>query len=589
MSFRGPRILSAMHLDRRILGLARSHRVGLAAGVGFGWLGGVVTVVQAWLLAHIIAEVFIGGADRSAVAPTLGWLLAAIALRAVFAWAADASAAASAAGIKHEIRRLVVTRLFARGPVAVGREESGELVTLLTDGVETLDAYVAQYLPQLALAAAVPLTVATVVLTRDLLSGVVLILTGPLIPLFMVLIGRAAAARARRQWLDLARMSAFFLDTIQGLATLKLLGRSRDQIEVLGRMGEAYRSSSMAVLRIAFLSALALELVATLSVAVVAVEIGLRLLGGRLGFETAFFVLLLAPEFYLPMRRLGAAFHAGVAGVSASARLFELLGPERDDGPSIADREMPERTTIGFDGVSFAFPSRNGVERPALTDLSLEIPPGETIAVVGPSGAGKSTLASLLLRFIEPDAGRITIGDVDATEIDPRRWRRRVAWVPQHPHLFAGTIETNLRLANEGASADEIAAALECARADDFIAASPEGIATRIGERGARLSGGEVRRIALARAFLADAEILVLDEPAQDLDPRVRAELDDSLSELLEGRTALIIAHRVTTAERADRVVVMDRGRVVDQGTHGALLTRCRLYREMVHAARGVA
>jgi len=577
-----------MHLDRRILGLADSHRASLMVSVAFGWLGGVITVVQAWLLAHIIAEVFIAGADRAAVAPALGWLLAAIVVRSLLAWAADVAAARAAAGVKHEIRSRVFAHLMDQGPVAAGRRRTGELVTLLTDGVEALDDYIGSYLPQLVLAGVIPLTVAAVVLSRDLLSGVVLILTAPLIPLFMYLIGSLADARSRRQWLDMARLSATFLDTIQGLTTLKVLGRSRGQIEAIGRASEAFRSSSMVVLRIAFLSALVLELVATLSVAVVAVEIGLRLLGGRLTFESALFVLVLAPEFYLPMRRLGAAFHSGLAGVAASARLFEILEEAAPVDRGVVSLPMPTQPTLGFDEVSFAYPG-DGNSRWALNRVSFRIDSGETVALVGPSGSGKSTLAKMLLRFIEPDSGRLTADGIDAVEIDAEQWREAVTWVPQHPHLFADTIDANLRIAHPGASADEVSAALRGARAENYVATLPDGVSTRIGERGVKLSGGEARRLAVARAFLADAPVVVLDEPAEDLDPRLRAELDQTLGTLLDGRSALIIAHRLPTVLAADRIVVLNRGRVIDQGSHQGLLGRCELYCGLVRAYGGGA
>jgi ATP-binding cassette subfamily C protein CydD len=580
-----------MQLDRRLLALVRTRSVSLLGAVGFGALGGIAIVVQAWLLAHVIARVFLGGATRTQVATPLMLLLGAIAVRALLSWAADVAAAHAAAGVKHELRDRVFAHLLEGGPIAAGRERTGELVTTLTDGIEALDAYIARYLPQLALAALIPLTVAAVVLTRDLLSGVVLVLTAPLIPIFMILIGRLADVRSRRQWLAMSRLSASFLDTIQGLTTLKVLGRSRAQIAVIRHASEAFRFASMEVLRIAFLSSLVLELVATLSVAVVAVEIALRLLHGRLDFEQAFFVLLLAPEFYLPLRRLGADFHAGLAGTTAAQRLFTLLEAPAPTRPAIAT-PMPPTPVIQLEEVSYAYPGdggRGSAARPALTSVNLTIEPGEKLAVVGPSGAGKSTLARIVLRFVEPDSGRLMAGGVPAEAIDPDDWRRAMAWVPQSPHLFADTVAANICLARPESDVRDIAAAARHALAEEFITELPGGYDTPVGEHGARLSGGQVRRIALARAFLADAPLLILDEPTADLDPRLQRQLDVVLENLLAGRSALIIAHRVPTVIAADRVVVLDGGRVVDVGPHEELLERCDLYRRLVHSYGGGA
>ncbi len=582
-----------MQLDRRLLALVGTRSVSLVGAVGFGALGGIAVVVQAWLLAHVIARVFLGGATRTQVATPLMLLLGAIAVRALLSWAADVAAAHAAAGVKHELRDRVFAHLLEGGPIAAGRERTGELVTTLTDGIEALDAYIARYLPQLALAALIPLTVAAVVLTRDLLSGVVLVLTAPLIPIFMILIGRLADVRSRRQWLAMSRLSASFLDTIQGLTTLKVLGRSRAQIAVIRHASEAFRFASMEVLRIAFLSSLVLELVATLSVAVVAVEIALRLLHGRLDFEQAFFVLLLAPEFYLPLRRLGADFHAGLAGTTAAQRLFTLLDAPAPAKPAIATpTPMPPAPAIELEEVSYAYPGdggRGSAARPALISVNLTIEPGEKLAVVGPSGAGKSTLARIVLRFVEPDSGRLMAGGVPANVIDPDDWRRAMAWVPQSPHLFADTVAANICLARPESDGRDIAAAARHALAEEFIAELPGGYDTPVGEHGARLSGGQVRRIALARAFLADAPLLILDEPTADLDPRLQRELDVVLEDLLAGRSALIIAHRVPTVIAADRVVVLDGGRVVDVGPHEELLERCDLYRRLVHSYGGGA
>lgn len=578
-----------MQLDRRLLALVRSHSASLVGAIGFGALGGIAVVVQAWLLAHVIARVFVDGATRTQVATPLMLLLGAIAVRTLLSWVADAAAAHAAAVVKHELRDRVFARLLERGPTAAGHERTGELVTTLTDGIEALDAYISRYLPQLAMAALIPLTVAAVVLTRDLLSGIVLLLTAPLIPIFMILIGRLADVRSRRQWLAMSRLSASFLDTIQGLTTLKVLGRARAQIAAIRSASEAFRFATMDVLRIAFLSSLVLEFVATLSVAVVAVEIALRLLNGRLDFEQAFFVLLLAPEFFLPLRRLGADFHAGLSGMTSAQRLFALLEEPAPMRLAITT-PMPPAPTIGLEEVSYAYPGdgeRGSAVRPALTSVNLTIEPGEKLAVVGPSGAGKSTLARVLLRFVEPDSGRVVASGMPAKTIDPGDWRRAMAWVPQRPYLFADTVAANIRFARSEADGTEVAAAARHALAEEFIAELPAGYDTSIGERGALLSGGQARRIALARAFLADAPLLILDEPTADLDPRLQAELDVALENLLTGRSALIIAHRVPTVIAADRVLVLDRGRVADHGTHAELIERCELYRRLVHSYGG--
>lgn len=579
-----------MYLDRRLFAFARQSGASLLGAVLLGALGGVATVVQMWLLAHIIADVFLAGAGLEEVRTSLAMLLLAVAARAVFGWAAEVSAARAAAAVKHCLRVTLFNHLMDLGPVATEFERTGELAATLTDGVEALDPYIARYLPQLALAAVIPLTVAAVVLSRDLLSGVVLLLTAPLIPLFMVLIGRLADTRARRQWIERSRLGAFFLDVIQGLTTLKVLGRSSEYIAAVRRVSNAFRESSMAVLRVAFLSALVLELVATLSVAVVAVQIGLRLLAGRLEFEPAFLVLLLAPEVYLPLRRLGVHFHAGLSGVSAAARIFTLLDRAPVRPTPSEPHTMPQRPSLDLENISFAYPSSGSEEgnvRPALHQVNLHIAAGEKVALVGPSGAGKSTLARILLRLAEPDRGTLAANGVTSDKVAVEAWRSRIAWVPQRAHLFADTIEANIRLARPDGDDAEVARAARQALAEDFIEELPAAYETVLGERGATLSGGEVQRIALARAFMADRPIVVLDEPAANLDPRLQARLDRVLAHLLEDRSALIIAHRIPSVLVADRVVVLDQGRVIDQGSHEDLLGRCALYRTLVRAYAG--
>ncbi len=573
-----------MKLDRRLLRQAGATRLALALTVGLGLLGGVIVVGQAFLLSRTVSHVFLDGAGLAGVRPLLLALLALALLRAALTWGREVAAARVAIRVKGRLRQRLAAHLLALGPAYASEERSGELATTAVEGIEALDAYFREYLPQLALAALVPLAVLLFVFPLDWLSGLVLLLTAPLIPLFMVLIGHTADALTRRRWTALSRMGAHFLDVLQGLTTLKLLGRSREQVAAIARVSDRFREATMGVLRVAFLSALVLELVATLSTAVVAVQVGLRLLYGRLAFEQAFFVLLLAPEFYLPLRQLGARFHAGMAGVAAAERIFEVLRVKVEVEVEAQPSTSTLTSTLTLDDVHFAY---EGGDRPALNGLSFDVQPGETVALVGPSGAGKSTVAHLLLRFVEPDRGRILVGDrplADPAHGRAAAWREQVAWVPQAPYLFHGSAADNVRLGRPGATAAEVERAARLAHAHEFIAALPQGYDTPLGERGARLSGGQAQRIALARAFLKDAPLLILDEATAHLDPEVEDRVQAALARLLRGRTAILIAHRLHTVQRADRILVLDGGRVVEQGDHASLLRQDGLYRRLAQA-----
>ena len=451
--------------------------------------------------------------------------------------------------------------------------------------------------PALALAALVPLTILVVVFPLDLLSGVVFLLTAPLIPLFMVLIGNLAQSLTQRQWQTLSRLSAYFLDVLQGLTTLKMLGRSQAQVEKIARLSDQFRQKTMDVLRVTFLSALVLELVATLSTAVVAVEIGLRLLYGKLSFEQAFFVLLLAPEFYLPLRTLGARFHSGMSGVEAARRIFQILDTPAPLQPGRAGctllqclkpsvRKHPRLdASIRFQDVSVAFAD----ERSALRGVTFEIRQGQRLALVGPSGSGKSTIAALLLRFIDPAQGEIWAAGQRLADIPADAWRAKVAWVPQSPYLMNDTVEANIRLARPEASREQVIQAARQAEADEFIQALPQGYDTLVGERGMRLSGGEAQRIALARAFLKDASLVILDEATANLDPVSEARLQSGMRRLMAGRTVLVIAHRLNTVTQADQIIVLEQGKVVQSGTHAELSQQAGLYRNLVSALQAHA
>lgn len=571
--------------DRRLLELARQERRRFAAAILLGSLAGLAAIAAAAALARAVAAAAMSGATLAVLAPSLALGLVAVALRAGLGWGSEALALGAAARIRHRLRMRLVRHLAAARPAAGGREQAGELATVVLQGVDALDDGLARYLPQTALAVVVPLAVLSQVLVTDPLSALVLALTAPLIPLFAWLLGRWAALEARRRWRSLGRLGAAALDLIQGLDAVVLLGRARPAVARVTALTEDLRRETMAVLRVAFLSAGALELVATLSTAVLAVAVGLRLLHGRLELAQGLLVLLLAPELFAPLRRLGSSFHAAAGSVAALDRIDQLLAlPVAGSPVASPQRPMPCPAPIRLEAVTVRYPPRgdDGMPVTALEELDLTLGPGQLVAVVGPSGAGKSTLAATLLRLVEPAAGRLLAGGVPTAEIDPDVWRAAFAWVPQTPLLLADSLAANLRLARPEADDDSLREACDAVGLGGLLAGLPAGLATSIGERGARLSGGQARRLALARAVLSRASVWVLDEATEGLDPDTAALVDRLLADRPPDRAVLVIAHRLATARLADRVVVLDRGRLVAQGPHEELLGSCGLYAAMV-------
>jgi len=574
---------------------ARSLERGLAPAVVCGVLAGGAVVLQAALLSHAVDAAFLGREGLASLAPVLLALATIAALRAGLLWLQEVLAQRLSGRVRLDVRDRLVRRLLALGPRFASGERTGELANTLLGGVEALDAYLAQYLPQAALAALVPALVLAAVLWSDPLSALVLLLTFPLVPLFMWLIGSAAEARTRRQWVTLSRLAARLQDALAGLATLRAFGRVDDEAHALEQANERHRTLTMEVLRLAFVSALALEALATLGTAVVAVEVGLRLLYARIEFREALFVLVLAPEFYRPLRALGAAFHAGMAGREAATRMTEVVEAE---GPLAAPAVLagtpvaapvvsppaPRPPRVRFESVRLSY---DAGRTHALDDFTLEVPAGGTLALVGPTGAGKTTAAHLLLRFLEPDAGRVLVDDTPLASLTPEEWRRRVAWVPQHPRLFHGTLRENLLLGQPEASEAAIGRALELAYLEDLVRELPRGLETPVGEGGERFSGGEAQRVALARAFLKDAPVLVLDEPTAQLDLATEAWVVEAVERLCRGRTVLLVAHRLTTVAAADRVALVSHGRVIEEGTPASLATSGSVYPRLVAAWRG--
>ncbi|MFJ7082760.1 thiol reductant ABC exporter subunit CydD [Streptomyces griseus] len=539
-------------IDPRLLHHARATRLFLAAVVALGLVGALLVIAQAMLIAEIVVGGFEGGLTVTALRTPL-LLLAAVALgRALVAWLTELAAHRASAAVKSELRGRLLERAARLGPDWLSGQRTGSLVALATRGIDALDDYFARYLPQLGLAVVVPVAVLARIVTEDWVSAAIIVVTLPLIPLFMILIGWATQSRMDRQWQLLSRLSGHFLDVVAGLPTLKVFGRAKAQAASIRTITSDYRRATLRTLRIAFLSSFALELLATLSVALVAVTIGMRLVHGELDLYTGLVVLILAPEAYLPIRQVGAQYHAAAEGLSAAEEIFAVLeteprAPGAGDVPDTLRLELAEVTV-----------RHEGRAEPSLDAASLTVEPGETVALVGPSGVGKSTLLNVVLGFAVPDEGRVRVGGRDLAELDLERWRSRIAWVPQRPYLFADTIAENVRLARPDADDEAVLAALRDAGAYDFVAALPDGPRTPLGEDGAGLSAGQRQRLALARAFLADRPVLLLDEPTASLDGESEAGIVAAVRRLATGRTVLLVVHRPALLAVADRVVTLE-------------------------------
>ena len=567
-------------MHRRLLALTRDSRSALILTILSGFLAGLLTIWQAYLLSNTVNGVFLQGQTLAKVTPWLRLILLIIAGRAFCTWLNEVSANIVAVRIKSDLRERLFNHILNLGPAYTRGERTGELTTAAVEGIEALDAYYSQYLPQLVVTALIPISILIVVFPMDLLSGIVMLVTAPLIPFFMIMIGKGAEIVTKRQYQTLSRLSAHFLDSLQGLTTLKVFGQSKAHAKNIEKVSNQFRDTTLGVLRITFLSALALELLATLSTAIIAVEIGFRLLYARMEFQEAFFILILAPEFYLPLRMLGARFHAGMSGTTAAKRIYEILDTAIPASTTAASTVLADQISdIEFSNVTYTYPNETS---PALENINLQVNVGQQIALVGESGSGKSTLINLLLGFIQPTSGTITINN--NLPVTNYGLRNSIAWVPQRPHLFHDTIDANIRLGKPDATHEEIIEAARAAHLHEFIETLHEKYETVIGESGARLSGGQAQRLALARAFLKNSPILILDEPTSSLDPETESLLEESTRRLMQGRTVITIAHRLNTIFKADQIIVLEQGCIVEQGTHQKLLAHNGVYAKMVKA-----
>ncbi|NTW83167.1 MAG: thiol reductant ABC exporter subunit CydD [Chlorobiaceae bacterium] len=572
-----------MNIDRRLFQLLKKEKSPFVLSVISGSMASVMLIVQAYYLSRIVNAAFIDKWSMNRLMPFLALFALFSILRMLFTWVSHVKANRGSSMIREKLFSRFTSRVADLGPLYSRSVQSGRLSNTMLKGIEALDAYYSSYIPQIFFALFTPVLIVCAIFTVDLISGIILLLSAPLIPFFMIVIGKRASAVTEKQWKTMSRMSGHFLDMLQGLPTLKLFAQSRSQRKRIEETGENFRKATMKVLKIAFLSSLTLELVGTIGTAVIAVSIGMRMMSGQLSFQQALFVLVLTPDFYLPLRQLGTKFHAGMEGVSASREIFDVL----DHGASLSaaakdciEESAASGQSIVFSGISYTYPSGT---HPAIDALSLTLPAGKTTALVGPSGAGKSTLINLLLRFLEPSNGSITISGKAVNRIALEAWHRQISWVPQHPYLFNATLRENIMIARQGASATELETALEKTGLAGFVSSLPDGLETVIGEQGARLSGGEAQRVALARAFLKNAPILVLDEPTSHTDPELEAGLRRSMQSLMNGRTTVIIAHRLETIRDADQILVVIGGKITQSGTHDELVRADGFYRDSLY------
>ena len=539
-------------IDPRLLRRARSSSGLLLVCVVIGLAIAACVLAQAVTLATAISRVFLGGADFHDISKLLVLLAGLTMMRAALAYLQETAAARASAVVKSQLRQGLMHRVVDAGPSWPSDHRTGEITQLATRGVDALDPYFARYLPQVVLTAIISPLFVVVVWATDWISGVVLVLTLPIVLLFMVLAGLSAQRRTDDQWRTLARMSNHFLDVVDGLTTLRVFGRARAQRRAVQSVTHEYRRTTMGVLRLSFLSSFVLELFASLSVAIVAVQVGLRLIGGSIELEVALIVLLLAPEAFQPLRTLGASYHAAAEGRSVSGKILDLL-----DDPAPPPAGHTARAPVVFVAVhDVSVRHADGATcAPAPTTFGLG--KSEVVALVGPSGCGKSTLLGVMLGLVKPSAGAVWMDDVSVAQAERQSWLGHIAWMPQRPTLVADTVAGNVALGAPDATDDEVAVAMAKAACEGL---NPR---RRIAQNGADLSAGERQRIALARCFLRTergASLLLLDEPTAHLDAPTEQRILAAIRQLSVGRFVLTVAHRPAAIDFADRIVEVGAG-----------------------------
>ena len=561
---------------------AHTARLWIALSVGLGFGSGLLLIAQAALIAHLIHAVYIEALPRSELTRYFVLFAMVVAGRAVMAWAREIAGFQAGTRVRAEVRRRLLEHMTAAGPAFTRRQQTGALASTVVEQVEALHNFFAHYLPQLGLAVLMPLSIAAVVFPISWTAGAILVGTAPLIPLFMVLIGMGAESISQRQFQALARMSAHFLDVLQGLPTLKIFQRSKAEADRVATVSRAYRQRTMRVLRVAFLSSAVLEFFSSVSIALVAVFLGTHFLGyinfgtygSPLTLGAGLFILILAPDFYLPLRELGTHYHARAEAAGAAEEIMRIMqAPIREQQSTPHAPGAAHPLDIVFDNVGFTFKDQ---DRYVLQNVSFSVRPGEKVTLAGASGEGKTTILNLLLGFYEPTAGAIRINGTPLTRISSQEWRNQLAWVGQQPVLFYGSLRDNIRLGRPEADDTAIMAAARAAKVLEFADRMPGGLDTPVGEKGHRLSRGQAQRVALARAFLADAPLLLLDEPTAGLDATNERLVVAAIDTLSHGRSVVMVTHRMANVQETDRVLTLSGGSIVEDGS----------YRDLV-AARG--
>lgn len=547
-------------IDRNLWRESKSRRGLLLASCLCGILCAVVIMGQAFTLANIISAVFLQSIPLEVLLPPIVLLFLLIGVRFLLQVLEEYFAFLLGQGVQYDLRQALLQKFDQIGPVVLRQEQKGQLMYMLNEGIGTLENYFSKYLPQLFQSVLIPLLFLCFILPRDLMSGIILLLTAPLVPFFMMLIGKWTNKVNARQWKIINRLSGYLHDVMAGLTTLKLLNRSAEQSKKIEAAGGEYAKATLAVLRWAFLSSLALELFTTISIALVSVGLGLRLVEGRLDFATAFFILLIAPEFYQPLRSLGGHFHTSLSTREAAADIYAFLAQPVYTAEVAVDEK--QAAAIAFQEVTVYYPQ---AEQPALHTVTFSVKPGEVVALVGRSGSGKTTVLHAIQGFLGSQQGTISVQEIPAV-------------IQQKPYIFAGTILENIRFGNADIAEAEIIEICRQTGLLELLQRLPDGLQTKVGQGGTALSGGQRQMIAMVRAICQQKKIILFDEATANLDLMTERQLNQSLRHLLQNRTVLLVAHRMSTIQMADRIIVLEQGAIVEQGTQEELLQQRAAY-----------